>query len=327
MRRRDFIKGIVGAATVWLSAAHAQQASSPVIGFLSSRSPNESETLVAAFRQGLAEAGYVEGQNVQLAFRWAEGRYDRLPELAAELVKARVAVIASVGGSVSALAAKSATRTIPIVAVTGGDPIKAGLVASFNRPGGNVTVVSPSSSLLSAKRLGLLRELVPTATLIGVLLNPTFPDSATQREDIEEAARTLGEQIRITNASSERDIDAAFASLSQQGVGALLSGVDPFFDTRRDQIIALAAHYAVPTIYAQRTYAVAGGLISYAPSFRDSYRQAGIYAGRVLKGEKPAELPVLQATKYELVINLKAAKALGLKVPVSMQLLADEVIE
>lgn len=327
MRRRDLIKGIVGGATVWLSAARAQQASNPVIGFLSSRSPNESETLVAAFRQGLAEAGYVEGQNVQLAFRWAEGRYDRLPELAAELVKAQVTMIVSVGGSVSALAVKSATRTIPIVAVTGGDPIKAGLVASFNRPGGNVTVVSPSSSLLSAKRLGLLRELVPTATLIGVLLNSAYPDSATQLKDSEEAARTLGEQIRIANASSEQDIDAAFASLSQQGVGALVAGVDPFFDTRRDQIVALAVRYAVPTIYAQRAYAVAGGLISYAPSFSDSYRQAGIYAGRVLKGEKPADLPVLQATKYELVINLKAAKALGLKVPVSMQLLADEVIE
>jgi putative tryptophan/tyrosine transport system substrate-binding protein len=326
MRRREFITLIGGGAAAWPFAARAQQAPNPVIGFLSSRSPNESETLVAAFRQGLAEAGYVEGQNVQLAFRWAEGRYDRLPELAAELVKAQVTMIVSVGGSVSALAAKSATRTIPIVAVTSA-PVTAGLVASFNRPGGNITVVSPSSTLLSAKRLGLLRELVPTTTLIGVLLNPAFPDSATQLEDIEEAARTLGEQIRIANASGERDIDAAFASLSQQGVGGLVSGVDPFFDTRRDQIVALAAHYAVPTIYAQRAYAVAGGLISYSPSFSDSYRQAGIYAGRVLKGEKPADLPVLQATKYELVINLKAAKALGLKVPISMQLLADEVIE
>ncbi len=326
MRRRDFIKVIAGSPIAWPFAARAQQVTTPLIGFLSSRSPSESEALVTAFRQGLAETGYVEGQNVHLAFRWAEGRYDRLPELAAELAKAQVAVIASVGGSVSALAAKSATRTIPIVAVTS-DPIKAGLVASFNRPGGNITVVSPSSTLLSAKRLGLLRELVPTATLIGVLLNPKLPDSTTQLEDIEEAARTLGEQIRIANASSEQDIDAAFASLSQQGVGALVSGVDPFFDTRRDQIIALAAHYAVPTIYAQRVYALAGGLISYAPSFAEAYRQAGIYTGRVLKGEKPADLPVMQATKFELVINLKTAKALGLKVPVSMQLLADEVIE
>jgi putative tryptophan/tyrosine transport system substrate-binding protein len=326
MRRREFITFLGGAATVWPVAARAQQAATPLIGFLSSRSPNESEALVAAFRRGLAETGFVEGQNVHLAFRWAEGRYDRLPELAAELVKSQVAVIASVGGSVSALAAKSATSTIPIVAVTS-DPVKAGLVASFNRPGGNVTVVSPSGTLLSAKRLGLLRELVPTATLIGVLLNPTFPDSATQLEDIEEAARALGEQIRIANASSEQDIDAAFASLSQQGVGALVSGVDPFFDTRRDQIVALAAHHAVPTIYAQRVYAVAGGLISYAPSYAEAYRQAGIYVGRILKGEKPADLPVVQPAKFELVINLKTAKALGLKVPVSMQLLADEVIE
>jgi putative ABC transport system substrate-binding protein len=326
MRRRDLVKTIVGAATVWLSPARAQQTPNPVIGFLSSRSPNESETLVAAFRQGLAEAGYVEGQNVQLAFRWAEGRYDRLPELAAELVKAQVTMIVSVGGSPSALAAKLASSAIPVVAVTSA-PVEAGLVASLNRPGGNITAVSPSSTLLSSKRLGLLRELVPTATLIGVMLNPAFPDSATQLADIKEAARALGEQISIAYASSERDIDAAFVTLSQQGVGALVSGVDPFFDTRRDQIVALAAQYAVPTIYAQRPYAVAGGLISYSPSFSDSYRQAGLYAGRILKGEKPADLPVLQPTKYELVINLKAAGALGLKVPVSMQLLAEEVIE
>jgi putative tryptophan/tyrosine transport system substrate-binding protein len=307
-------------------AARAQQTPNPVIGFLSSRSPNESETLVAAFRQELAEAGYVEGQNVQLAFRWAEGRYDRLPELAAELVKAQVTMIVSVGGSPSALTAKLASSAIPVVAVTSA-PVEAGLLAALNRPGGNITAVSPSSTLLSSKRLGLLRELVPTATLIGVMLNPAFPDSATQLADIKEAARALGEQISIAYASSERDIDAAFVTLSQQGVGALVSGVDPFFDTRRDQIVALAAQYAVPTIYAQRPYAVAGGLISYSPSFSDSYRQAGLYAGRILKGEKPADLPVLQPTKYELVINLKAAGALGLKVPVSMQLLAEEVIE
>jgi len=326
MRRREFIKVLAGSASIWPIAARAQQTSMPVIGFLSSRSPNESEALVAAFRQGLAEARYAEGQNVHLAFRWAEGRYDRLPELAAELVKSQVAVIASVGGSVSALAAKSATRTIPIVAVAS-DPVKAGLVASFNRPGGNITVVSSSSTLLSTKRLGLLRELVPTAASVGAMLNPKFPDSATQLEDFEEAARAVGQQIRVVNASSEQEIDAAFASFSQQGIGGLVSGGDPFFDTRRDQIIALAARYAVPTIYPQRAYTVAGGLISYAPSFSEAYRQAGIYAGRVLKGEKPANLPVVQVTKFELVINLKTAKALGLKVPVSMQLLADEVIE
>jgi putative ABC transport system substrate-binding protein len=327
MRRRDFIKVTVGSAAVWPLTARAQQPAMPLIGFLSSRSPNESEALVAAFREGLAETGYVEGQNANIAFRWAEGQYDRLPQLAAELLKTQVAVIASVGGSISALAAKSATRTIPIVAVTGGDPVKVGFVASFNRPGGNITVVNPTSGLFIAKRLGLLRELVPTAALIGVLLNPKYPDSATQLDDIDEAARTVGQQIYVVNASTEQDIDAAFASLSQQGIGALISGVDPFFDTRRDKIIALAAHHAVPTIYGQRAYAVAGGLMSYAPSFTEAYRQAGIYVGRILKGEKPADLPVVQPTKYELVINLKTAKALGLKVPVSMQLLADEVIE
>jgi ABC-type uncharacterized transport system substrate-binding protein len=325
MRRRELIT-LIGAAMTWPLAARAQQSTTPLIGFLSSRLPNESEAVVTAFRQGLAEAGYVEGQNVHIAFRWAEGRYDRLPELAAELVEAHVAMIASVGGSVSALAAKSATRTIPIVAVAS-DPVKSGLVASFNRPGGNITVVSPSSTLLSSKRLGLLRELVPTATLIGVLVNPKFPDSATQLEDIEGAAHEIGAQIRTVNASGEQEIDAAFASLSQQGIGALISGSDPFFDTRRDQIIALASRYKFPTIYAQRIYAVAGGLMSYGPSFIEAYRQAGIYAGRVLKGEKPADLPVMQPTKFELVINLKTANALGLKVPNSMQLLADEVIE
>jgi putative tryptophan/tyrosine transport system substrate-binding protein len=326
MRRRDFITLLSGMVAALPTPVRAQQATTPLIGFLSSRSPNESEALVAAFRQGLVETGYVEGQNVHLAFRWAEGRYDRLPELATELVKAQAAVIASVGGSVSALAAKSATRTIPIVAVTT-DPVKYGLVASFNRPGGNITAIAPSSTLLSAKRLELLRELVPTATLIGVLLNPAFPDSGTQLEDVKEAARTLGLQIRVVNASSEQDIDAAFVGLSQQGIGALVSGVDPFFDTRRNQIVALAAHYAVPTIYGQRPYVVAGGLMSYAPSFIEAYRQAGVYAGRILKGEKPADLPVMQPTKFEFVINLKTAKALGLKVPVPMQLLADEVIE
>jgi putative tryptophan/tyrosine transport system substrate-binding protein len=326
MRRREFIT-LFGSTTVaWSLAAHAQQGTTPLIGFLSSRSPNESEALVAAFRQGLAESGYVEGRNVHIAFRWAEGRYDRLPELAAELVEAQVAVIASVGGSASALAAKSATRTIPIVAVTT-DPVRAGLVAAFNRPGGNLTAVTTSSSLLSAKRLELLRELVPTATAIGILLNPTLLESAIQLEDIEKTAHILGQQIHVVNASTEQDIDAAFVGLSQQGIGALIVGVDPFFDTRRDKIVALAAHYAVPTIYGQRVYAVAGGLMSYAPSFSEAYRQAGIYAGRILKGEKPADLPVMQPTKFELVINLKTAKALGLKVPIPMQLLADEVIE
>jgi putative tryptophan/tyrosine transport system substrate-binding protein len=325
MKRREFIM-LAGGAAAWPFGVRAQQARTPLVGFLSSRSPNESEALVAAFRQGLAEAGYAEGQNVHLAFRWAEGRYDRLPELVTDLVKAQVAVIAAVGGSVSALAAKAATKTIPIVAITS-DPVKHSLVASFNKPAGNITAVSPSSTLLSAKRLELLRELVPTAVRIGVLLNPTFPDSATQLEDLEEAARTLGQQIRLANASNEQEIDAAFANVSQQGIDALVSGTDPFFDTKRDQIISLAARHAVPTIYGQRPYVDAGGLISYAPSFTEAYCQAGVYAGRILKGEKPADLPVIQPTKFEFVINLKTAKALGLRVPIPMQLLADEVIE
>jgi len=326
MRRRDFIITLIGVVTACPFVTRAQQTTTPLIGFLSSRSPNESEALVAAFRQGLAEAGYVEGQNVHLAFRWAEGRYDRLPALAAELVKSQVAVIASVGGSVSGLAAKSATSTIPIVAVMS-DPVKAGLAASFNRPGGNLTAVSVLSSPLIGKRLQLLRELVPTATRIGVMLNPKTPESAIQLEDSKEAAASLGEEMHVVNASSEQEIDSAFASLPREGIGALVSSVDPFFDTRRDQIIALAARYAVPTIYGQRSYPAAGGLLSYAPSFAEAYRQAGIYVGRILKGEKAADLPVIQPTRFELVINIKTAKALALKVPASMQLLADEVIE
>ncbi|MGA7526009.1 MAG: ABC transporter substrate-binding protein [Pseudolabrys sp.] len=324
MRRREFISLVGGVAATWPIAVQAQQPT-PVVGFLSSRSPGESAELVAAFRQGLKETGYLEGQDVHIAFRWAEGRYDRLTELAAELVKTQVAVIASVGGSVAALAAKSVTRTIPIVAVTS-DPVKHGLVASFNRPGGNITVVSPSNTLLSAKRLELLRELVPAATVIGFLVNPKFPDSAVQLQDAEEAARMLAQQIHIFKASSERDIDTAFAGLFER-IGALLAASDPFFDTRRDQILSQAAHYGVPTIYPQREYAIAGGLASYSSSFTEAYRLAGIYVGRILKGEKPADLPVMQATKFELVINLKTAKALGLNIPAKLLALTDEVIE
>jgi putative tryptophan/tyrosine transport system substrate-binding protein len=325
VRRRDFIKVIAGSAAAWPLAVGAQQ-STPVVGFLSSRSPGESAQVVDAFRQGLKEAGYVESKDVHISFRWAEGRYDRLPQLAGELVEAQVAAIAAVGGSVSAVAAKSATKTIPIVAVTS-DPLRYGLVASFNRPGGNVTAVAPSNTLLSGKRLELLRELVPTATVIGVLVNPKSPDSVFQSEDTKEAARTLRQQIRVVNASSERDIDAAFAILVEHRIGALLATLDPFFDTRREQIVAQAAHYAVPTIYGQRAYAVSGGLMSYASSFIEAYRQAGNYVGRILKGEKPADLPVMQPTKFELVINLRAAKTLGLTIPVKLLALADEVIE
>jgi putative ABC transport system substrate-binding protein len=325
VRRREFIIWLGGTAVGLPHAAYPQR-STPVVGFLSSRSPGESAQLVAAFQQGLKETGYLEGRDVQIAFRWAEGRYDRLSNLATELVQAQVAVITSVGGSVTALAAKSATQTIPIVAV-GSDPIKHGLVASFNRPGGNITVISPANTLLSAKRLELLRELVPTAANIGILTNPKFPDTAVQLQDIEEAARTRGQQIRVLNASSEREIDAAFMTLAKERIGALLATSDPFFDTRRDQIISLAAHYSVPTMYGQRDYVVAGGLASYASSFTEAYRQAGIYVGRILKGEKPADLPVMQPTNFEFVINRKTAKALKLDIPAKLIALADEVVD
>ena len=325
MQRREFIT-FVGAATAALPLAAYAQQRTPVVGFLSSRSPGESAQLVAAFQQGLKETGYLEGRDFQIAFRWAEGRYDRLSDLAAQLVQAQVAVIASVGGSVTALAAKSVTQTIPIVAI-GADPVKHGLVASFNRPGGNITVIAPGTNLLSAKRLELLRELVPAATIIGILANPKYPDTATQVQDIEEAARMRGQQIHVLNASSEREIDAAFASLVKERVGAILAAGDPFFDTRRDQIISLAAHYSVPTMYAQRDYVVAGGLASYGASFAEAYRQAGIYVGRILKGEKPSDLPVMQSTKFDFVINRKTAKALNLEIPAKLIALADDVVD
>jgi putative ABC transport system substrate-binding protein len=325
MQRREFIT-FVGAATAVLPLAAYAQQRTPVVGFLSSRSPGESAQLVAAFQQGLKETGYLEGRDVQIAFRWAEGRYDRLSDLASQLVQAQVAVITSVGGSVTALAAKSVTQTIPIVAIAS-EPVKHGLVASFNRPGGNITVIHPGTTLLSAKRLELLRELVPAATIIGILANPKYPDSATQLQDIEEAARMRGQQIHVLNASSEREIDAAFASLVKERVGAILATSDPFFDTRRDQIISLAARYSIPTMYGQRDYVVAGGLASYGASFAEAYRQAGIYVGRILKGEKPSDLPVMQPTKFDFVINRKTAKALNLKIPAKLIALADDVVE
>src|SRR5262245_57371841 len=325
MQRREFIT-FVGVATAALPLAAYAQQRTQVVGFLSSRSPGESAQLVAAFQQGLKETGYLEGRDVQIAFRWAEGRYDRLPDLAAQLVQAQVAVIASVGGSVTALAAKSVTQTIPIVAIAS-DPVKHGLVASFNRPGGNITVITPGTILLSAKRLELLRELVPAATIIGILANPKYPDSATLLQDIEEAARMRGQQIHVLTASSEREIDAAFAGFVKERVGAILAAGDPFFDTRRDQIISLAARYSVPTMYGQRDYVVAGGLASYGASFAEAYRQAGIYVGRILKGEKPSDLPVMQSAKFDFVINRKTAKALNLEIPAKLMALADDVVE
>jgi putative tryptophan/tyrosine transport system substrate-binding protein len=323
MTRREFITLIGGAAAEWPLAARAQQAAMPVIGFLSSRSPRESASVVAGFRQGLKEAGYREGQNVHIAFRWAEGQFDQLPALASELVEIQVAVILAAGGTVTGLAAKAATSTIPIVCI-GTDPDKVGLVASLSRPGGNVTGISPLSWPLGAKRLGLLRELVPGATVIAVLINPNNPAAEMESEEIQAAARATGQQIHILHASGESGIDAAFTNLVQQRVGALLIGADPFFDSRRNQLVALATRHAVPTIYS---FSAAGGLISYASNIPEAYRQAAIYVGRILKGEKASDLPVIQPTKFELIINLKTAKALGIDVPLHLQQLADEVIE
>jgi putative ABC transport system substrate-binding protein len=326
MRRRDFIALAGSAAAAWPLAARAQQPM-PVIGFLGSASAAPNADSVAAFRQGLGEGGYVEGRNVVIEYRWAENLYDRLPALAAELVRRPVAVIVASGGPVAAQAAKAATSTIPIVFTASSDPIKLGLVASLSRPGGNMTGSAMLTAELDAKRLELLRELVPTARVIGALVNPGRTDAEAQSRDAQEAGRALGLQVIILSASSERNIDTAFASLAGQGIGALLVGADPFFHSRRVQLVALAARHAVPAMYMSRDFAAAGGLMSYGASIADGYRQAGIYAGQILKGAKPADLPIVQPTKFEFMINLKTAKALGLDVPPMLLARADEVIE
>ena len=326
MRRREFIT-LLGGAAAWPLAARAQQSAVPVVGFLSFRSPGESASVEAAFRQGLREQGYVEGQNLHIAFRWAEGHYDRLPPLAANLVEIRVAVMVTAGGQASALAAKAVTSTIPIVFNSAEDPVKLGLVASLNRPGGNATGVSIFLSEMESKRLALLRELIPGAPLIGVLVNPDGPSTETQLNDVHSAAQALRQQIHIVNASNEREIDAAFATLAQRKVAAILVCANAYFISRRDQIVALAAQYSIPTIHDQREFAAAGGLMSYGTDIADAYRLMGVYAGQILKGEKPANLPVQQSTKFEFVINLKTAKSLHLDVPPALSARADEVIE
>jgi putative tryptophan/tyrosine transport system substrate-binding protein len=326
MRRREFITLLSGAAAGWPFAARAQQAAMPVVGFLNPASPDGYAPFVAAFRQGLREAGYVEGQNVAIEYRWAEGDYDRLPMLVADLVRRKVTVIAATS-SPAARAAKAATSTVPIVFTTGDDPIKLGLVASLNRPGGNVTGVTNLLVDLGSKQLGLLREVAPGTTAIAVLTNPNFPGTERQLKDVEAAAQVLGVQLIVLRASTEPEIETAFATMARQSGVALLVGADPFFLERRDHIVALTARHAIPAMYPLREFAVAGGLMSYGTDFADSYRQTGIYTGRIVRGEKPADLPVQRSTKFEFVINFKTAKALGLAVPNSMQLLADEVIE
>ena len=322
MRRREFIT-ILAIVVFARSLPLGAQQAMPVIGFMSGRSPEDSAHLLAAFRQGLSEAGFVEGENVAIEFRWAHGRYDRLPALVAELVGRRVTVLAAVGGDASSAAAKQATSTIPIVFGMGDDPIKAGLVESFNRPGRNATGYTLLTTQLETKRVGLLHELVPGVTLIGALLGPT----PVQLPDIEDAARKIGRRLFVASASNDTELDAALLSLVQQRVGAVLVSASAYFDTRRDRIIAFAAENRLPAIYQFREYATSGGLISYGPRITDSYHQAGVYVGRILRGAKPADLAVIQPTKFELVINLKTANALRLVVPNSMLLLADEVIE
>ena len=326
MNRRAFIT-LLGGAVAWPLAARAQQAVMPVIGFMSAISPEVSIDLLEAFRRGLKEGGFAEGQNVAIDFRWARGQYDRLPAMAADLVNRRVNVIVAVGGDPSPLAAKRATSTIPIVFGMGSDPVNSGLVESFNRPGGNVTGVTLLTNLMEPKRLGLLRELVPGVSLIGVLLNPTFGPAALQLRQIEEAAHAINQRIVIAKAGTDEELNAAFAALVKESIGAMLVTADPYFNVRRQRIVDFAERQHLPAIYQFREFAVDGGLMSYGIDLPDVYRQIGVYAGRILKGAKPADLPVVQPTKFEFVINLKTAKALGLTVPPDVLSLADEVIE
>jgi putative ABC transport system substrate-binding protein len=325
MRRRDFITFVTGAVS-WPWAARAQQ-SIPVIGYLSSRSPRESEGVLSAFRQGLGEGGFTIGQNVAVEYRWAGGDYDRLPALAAELVGMKVAAILAAGGPPSALAAKKATSTIPVIFSAADDPVGLGLVASFSRPGGNVTGMSVFNSALGAKRLALLHELVPSAGIVAYLTNPANPSAELEVKAVQEAAKTFGIDLRIIGASTEQEIETAFARMAELHIGALIVAGEPFFDSQRAAIVKLAAKDAIPASYSWRENVAIGGLLSYGTIINESYRNSGIYCARILKGERPADLPVMQPTKFELTINLKTAKALGLSVPPAILTGADEVIE
>jgi putative ABC transport system substrate-binding protein len=324
MKRREFIMLLGAGAATWPLAAHAQQAM-PVVGFLRVTSASDSTHLVAAFQQGLRQSGFLEGQNVAMEYRWADGQEERLPALAADLVRSRVAVI--VGHSTAAQAAKAASSTTPIIFVVGNDPVRTGLVANLNRPGGNVTGVTFTTVDVTSKRLGQLHELVPGAELIGVLVNSNLPEHDVELRDAEAAAKSIGLRILGVKAGRPSDFHSAFATVVQAGVGALLVGGGAFFTSQRHRLVVLSARHAIPSSYSEREYAVAGGLMSYGPSQADAYRRAGVYAGRILKGEKAGELPIEQPTKFELVINLGTATTLGITVPNAMQLLADEVIE
>ena len=326
MRRRDFVTLLGGSAIAWPLAVQAQQRPMPVVGFVNAVSPSGSYPPLPAFLKGLAETGFVEGRNVAIEYRWAEGHYERLPALIADLVQHKVSVIAATGTS-AAVAAKTATATIPIVFEMGSDPVELGLVASLSQPGGNVTGVANFTIELASKQLGLLHELVPRTTTIAALFNPNFAGTEKLLRDAEAAARVLGLQLIVLKASTEEEIEKVFATMAPQGAGALFVGIDSFFAARRDRIIALAARNKLPAIYGWRDFVVSGGLMSYGTDFTDAYHQAGIYTGRILRGEKPADIPVQRSTKFEFVINSKTAKALGIDVPNSMQLLATEVIE
>jgi putative ABC transport system substrate-binding protein len=327
VKRRDFITLLGSAAVAGPLAVRAQQPAMPVIGFLGAPAEAPYAKYTAAIREGLKETGYVEGQNVAIEYRWAEGQYDRLPNMAAELVIRRVAAIVPIGGAPAALAAKAATSTIPIVFTLGADPIELGLVASLNRPGGNITGVSFLNVALEGKRLELLREMVPTASLIGMLINPNNPQSKAQQRDVQEAARAIGQQVLILGAGTERELETAVATFVEKRTGALMIGADTFFLSQAAQLLTLTGRNAIPVIWPTREPVTRGDLMSYGANLADAYRQCGVYTGRILKGEKAADLPVLQPIKFELIINLKTAKALGLTVPVIMQMTADEVIE
>ena len=326
MRRREFLGALGGLATTWPLAARAQQPAMPIIGFLSGRGAEDSRHLVAAFKRGLADNGFIEGKNIAIEYRWAEGDYGKLPMLANELVRQQVAVLAAVGGDASVRAAKAATSVIPIIFGMGGDPVLAGLVSSFNRPGGNVTGVTVFTNQMEAKRLGLLHEILGPI-VVGVLLNPNFPPAGLELRELEEAARRTGQRLVVARASDDVGIDAAFALFDSERVGGILVAADPFFDTRYARIVDLALSRKLAGIYQFREYALAGGLLSYGPQIADAYRLFGVYAAEILKGAKPGDLPVQQVVKFEMVINLKTAKAIGFEFPATFSARADEVIE